>query len=158
MNAGTLETADTTDRELVMTRLIDAPRTLAFALWTDPTHVAHWWGPKGCSITVHEMDVRPGGIWRYTMHIPDGSSFNDRVTYMEIAEPERLVYSHGSDDDENFPPFQATITFTEEEGKTRITMKLVFVSVEECEKVKEMGAIEGGNSSLDSLEEYLTTL
>lgn len=146
------------DREIVITRLIDAPRNLVFRMWTDPNHVAHWWGPKGCTITIHEMNVAPGGVWRYTMHIPDGSNFNDRVDFIEVVEPERLVYSHGSDDDESFTPFHSTISFAEEEGKTRLTLRLLAVSAEECAKLREMGAIEGGNSTLDCLEEYLATL
>ena len=79
--------ADTSDRELVFTRVFDAPRELVFSAWTDPTHLAHWWGPDGFTLTIHEMDVTPGGVWRFIMHGPDGA---------ELQQPHRLHRSRST--------------------------------------------------------------
>ena len=82
------------DREIVVTRVFDAPRALVFKLWTDPEHLAHWWGLNGFTITNYEMDVRLGGVWRFVMHGPNGVDYQNKVVYREVVEPERLVYSH----------------------------------------------------------------
>src|ERR1700674_4219468 len=88
--------ADTSDREIVVARVLDAPRALVFKMWTDPKHVAQWWGPNGFTITTYEMNVAPGGVWRFVMHGPDGRDYQNRVVYREIVEPERIVYEHVS--------------------------------------------------------------
>jgi uncharacterized protein YndB with AHSA1/START domain len=146
-------TASTADREIVMTRLFDAPRELVFKAWTDPKQIPQWWGPKGFTTTVREMTVKPGGLWRYIMHGPDGTDYNNRVVYNEVVSPERLDYIHGSDEEPN--QFHVTVTFAEEDGKTRITSRMLFPSAEACEAVKKFGAIEGGNQTLDRLAAHL---
>ncbi|WP_248927074.1 SRPBCC family protein [Paenibacillus hamazuiensis] len=143
-------------RELVVTRVFNAPRELVFKTWTDPEHLPHWWGPKGFTITTHEIDVRPGGVWRYIMHGPDGVDYDNKIVYTEVASPERLVYAHGGGDDDQEEPFHVTVTFAGQDGRTELTMRMVFKSAEELEKVvKEHGAIEGAKSTLDRLEEQL---
>jgi uncharacterized protein YndB with AHSA1/START domain len=87
----------TSDREITITRVFDAPRELVFEAWTDPEQVVRWFGPNGFTTTVHEMDARPGGIWRFTMHGPDGADYPNRVEFIEVVKPERLVYNHGPD-------------------------------------------------------------
>src|SRR5204862_6663406 len=82
-------TSTTADREIVTTRLIDAPRALVFEAWTDPKHVAHWFGPDGFVTTTHSMEVRPGGIWRFTMRGPDGTDWPNVVTYEQRSEERR---------------------------------------------------------------------
>ena len=147
------------DREILLTRVFDAPRDLVFKVWTDPEHVARWWGPRGFTNTIHEMDVRPGGVWRFTMHGPGGVDYLNKIVFIEVARPERLVYDHGGGEDGDSDRFHATITFTEEGGKTRVTMRTLFVSAAERDRViKEYGAIEGGNQTLDRLGEYLAKL
>lgn len=79
---------DTADREIVISRLIHAPRELVFKVWTDPKHVAHWWGPNGFTNTIHEMDVRPGGVWRFIMHGPDGVDYPNKIVYKEVVKPQ----------------------------------------------------------------------
>src|SRR6266852_4602923 len=86
-----IESGPRGDREIVITRLLDAPRELAFQAWTEPQHVAHWWGPNGFTNTIHEMDVRPGGVWRFIMHGPDGTDYKNEIVYVEVVKPERLV-------------------------------------------------------------------
>ena len=79
----------TTDREIVTTGVVDAPRARVFEAWTDPTHVAQWWGPDGFTNTIQEMDVRPGGVWRLVMHGPDGVDYKNKSIFDEIVKPER---------------------------------------------------------------------
>ena len=88
----------TEDREIVLSRLIDAPRELVFNAWTDPKHIGHWWGPRGFSVTTHEMDVRAGGTWRFIMHGPEGRDYPNKIIYLEVAKPEGLVYRHSGEE------------------------------------------------------------
>ena len=150
--------AEMSDREIVITRVFDASRESVFKAWTDPKHVPQWWGPRGFTTTVHEMDVRPGGVWRFIMHGPDGTDYPNKIVYTEIVKPERLVYDHGGDADAEDVQFQVTVSFAEEGGKTRLTMRLLFESSEECEQTKAFGAVEGGNQTLDRLAEHLAKM
>ena len=146
------EAPSTTDREIVTTRVFDAPRELVFQAWTESEHVAQWWGPYGFTTTIHEMDVRPGGVWRFIMHGPDGVDYNNKIVYIEIVKPERLVYSHVSG-----PQFHATVTFEDQGGKTKLTMRMLFETTEERERVvKVFGAIEGAKQTFARLAEFLT--
>jgi len=159
MTAKNSEVAATSDREIVMERIFNAPRELVFEAWTDPKHVAQWWGPKGFTNTFQEIDVRPGGVWRFVMHGPDGVDYQNRIIYDEIVKPERLVYTHGSGEEGDPGQFQVTVTFAEQGGKTKLTMQMLFESAAERDKViKEFGAIEGANQTLDRLEEHLAKM
>lgn len=144
----------TADREIVTTRVFDAPRELVFEAWTDPKHLAQWWGPNGFRSTIQEMDVRPGGSWRLIMHGPDGTDYKNESVFLEVVKPERLVYSHNS-----APKFQVTVTFEEQGGKTKLIMWMVFDTAEERNRtVKVFGAIEGAKQTLARLAEFLTTV
>jgi uncharacterized protein YndB with AHSA1/START domain len=147
--------ATTSDREIVITRVFDAPRELVFEAWTDPEQVIRWWGPRGFTTTIHEMDVRPGGVWRFVMHSPDSTDYDNKVVFVEVARPERLVYDHGPGDESDSPQFRVTVTFDEEGDTTRLTLKLVFESPAERDNAVESGALEGGNQTLERLGEYL---
>jgi len=148
---GTDETTSTADREITATRVINAPRELVFKMWTDPKHVAQWWGPNGFTNTIYEMDVRPGGVWRFVMHGPDGVDYQNKIVFVEVVEPERLVYSHVSG-----PQFQATVTFDEQGDKTRLSVRMLFESATLRDKVaKEFGAVEGLGQTLGRLEAYV---
>lgn len=144
------------DREIVITRAFDAPRDLVFEAWTNPKHLPHWWGPRGFTNTTQEIDIRHGGVWRYIMHGPDGVDYNNRIVFDEIVKPERLAYTHGSDEQPD--QFRVTVNFSEQGGKTTLTLRMVFPSAEECNKVKQYGAVEGGNQTLDRLSEHLTKM
>ncbi|MBI5283566.1 MAG: SRPBCC domain-containing protein [Chloroflexi bacterium] len=142
------------DRSIIITRVFDAPRALVFRAWTDPDQVVQWWGPDGFTTTTHEIDVRPGGVWRFIMHGPDGVDYENKIVYLEIVEPERLVYVHGDEGDPD--QFRTTVTFTERNGSTALTMEALFPSAADRDKhVEEFGAIEGGNQHLGRLAEYL---
>ena len=148
-------TTQTVERELFIERLFDAPRELVFDAWTDPEGIGQWWGPRGFTTTVHEMDVRPGGIWRFTMHGPDGTDYQNRVVYREVVPPERLVYDHGAEEGSDFTPFHVTIGFADEDGTTRLTMQVRFASPEHLKTAIDYGAREGGFETLERLAEYL---
>ena len=143
----------TADREIVITRVINAPRELVFKAFTDPKHIGEWWGPDGFTNTIHEMDVRPGGVWRYIMHGPDGTDYNNKVIFLEIQKPERLVYTHG--DFENPELFHVTVTFADQGGKTKLTMRSLFPTRAARDEQLKFGAVEGGNQTLGRLEKYL---
>src|SRR3954470_13356885 len=156
MPASNPERNDSADREIVAVRVFDAPRELVWKLWTDPHHVAQWWGPNGFTNTIHEMDVRPGGVWRFVMHGPDGTDYQNKITFVEIIEQQRIVYKHGGDrgpEDRDVEPvnFQVTVTF-EPEGadRTRLNMRMVFPSAAAKNfTVEKYGAIEGQRQTLD---------
>jgi uncharacterized protein YndB with AHSA1/START domain len=144
------------DRELVFTRVFDAPRELVFEAWTKQEHVGQWFGPNGFTTTTHEMNVTPGGTWRYIMHGPDGTDYPNVVKYREVVRPERLVYWHGG---EGIDGFDVTVLFEDEAGKTRLTMRMTFPTKEEKDRVVEQfGAIEGAHQTLGRLEAYLRSL
>ena len=143
------------EREIVIRRVFDAPRAQVFEAWTDPKRIAQWWGPRGFTTTIDEMDVRPGGTWRFVMHGPDGVDYPNRVVYDEIVRPERLVHMHGSDKEDEPGQFQVTVTFAEQSGKTTLTLRMLFQSAAERDKNVEFGVIEGGNQTLERLAEHL---
>ena len=147
----------TADREIVQERLLNAPRETVFDVYTSPDHLNQWWGPRGYTITIHEMEVKPGGVWRFIMHGPDGKDWNNIIVYSEVVRPERLVFNHGSGE-EGDAGFHVTVTFDEEGAKTKLKMRMLFESAEACEAVKAFGAVELGQQTIDKLEEYLAQL
>jgi uncharacterized protein YndB with AHSA1/START domain len=152
--------ADMSDREIVISRVFDAPRELVWEAWTDPRQVVNWWGPQGFSTTIDEMDVRPGGAWRLTMHGPDGAEYPNKSIFIEVVKPERIVYSHGGGK-KGAPGanFEATWTFEKQGNQTRLTIRMVFPSAEARDQVvKVYGAIEGGNQTLARLAEHLAKM
>ena len=144
----------TADREIATTRIFNAPRELVFKVWTEAQHVAQWWGPNGFKTTIQEMNVKPGATWRFIMHGPDGTDYQNRVTFREVKEPELLVYDHGTDDDPSF--FHVRVTFEDLGGRTRLTMTSLFRTVAEREEVvRKRGAIEGMHQTVGRLGVYL---
>src|SRR5829696_9492351 len=125
-------TINTSDRELTISRVINAPRELVFEAWTNPQHVAQWWGPEGFTNTIHAMSVRPGGVWRFVMHGPDGTDYPNKIVFQEVVRPDRLVYRHAGEGETEDVKFHTTVTFDEQEGgKTRLTLRMVFATAEE---------------------------
>jgi uncharacterized protein YndB with AHSA1/START domain len=141
------------ERELMVKRVLNAPRELVFDAWTNSKHLSQWWGPEGFTITVQEIEVRPGGVWSYIMHGPNDVDYDNKIEYIEVESPERLVYAHGDSTEEHF---RVTVTFADQGDHTELTMQMIFKSVEELEKaVKEFGAIEGAKSTMNRLESQL---
>ena len=152
-------TAQVLEREVIFTRTIDAPREAIYRAFTEREHVGHWWGPWGFTITTHEMDVRPGGVWRFDMHGPDGTNYPNRITYMEVSPPEWLRFKHGGDDDKLDEHFEVTVTFSACDGKTELTMRSVFDSAETLRQLIEtVDAIEGGKQTLTRLADYVAKM
>lgn len=148
---------DTSDREMVITRLIDAPRELVWEAMTKPEHVVHWWGPNGFTNTLEKMDFRVGGEWSHIMHGPDGTDYPNKSIFTAIVEHERIEFSHGGkrkgDPDTNF---YATWTFEVVGKQTRVTIRGLFPTAEALNfAVKTYGAIEGGEQTLARLSDYL---
>jgi uncharacterized protein YndB with AHSA1/START domain len=153
---------NTADREIVAVRILNAPRDLVFEVWTNPKHVVNWWGPNGFTNTIHEMEVKPGGVWRFMMHGPDGTDYPNKIVFKEVIRPSLLIYTHGWDvenlkDDPR--TFEVTVNFEEKGKTTEITMTMVFKSKEvRNDVVEKYGAIEGNKQTMDKLEEYLKKL
>jgi uncharacterized protein YndB with AHSA1/START domain len=146
------------ERELVITRVFDAPRELVWKAWTDPKHVAQWWGPKDCTNPVCELDVRPGGAILIHMQVPDGAVYPQKGVFHEIAPPERLVFTTSSfEDAAGNPQFEDlnTVTFEEQGGKTKLTLRVVVKAAPEVGDALA-GMEEGWNQGLDRLAEALS--
>jgi uncharacterized protein YndB with AHSA1/START domain len=146
------------DREIRLTRLFDAPRHLVFEAMTKPEHVTRWWGRlgEGYSVPVCEIDLRPGGAWRFVNRHPNGEAAFYGV-YREITPPERLVFTEIF---EAFPDTESVVTavFSEEGGKTRLTATVLYPSVEIRDGVIQSGMAKGAAVSYDRLEEVVAEL
>jgi uncharacterized protein YndB with AHSA1/START domain len=140
--------------EIRITRVYDAPLKAVWDAWTDPTQAAHWWGPRGFTITTHSKDLRPGGSWVYTMHGPDGIDYPNRAKYLEVEEHAKLVYDHGGNDDRP-ALFRVTVLFLETKGKTQIDMSMALSTSEAAQEMRKFIKKVGGDSTWDRLAEYL---
>jgi uncharacterized protein YndB with AHSA1/START domain len=128
-------------RSIIGMREYDAPRALMFAAFSDPKHLAQWWGPNGFTTTTSSFEFRPGGVWRFVMHGPDGRDYQNRITFDEIVPPERIVYRHGGGADVEPVQFRQTVTFEDLGGRTRMTWRGDFPSAAERDRViKDYGA------------------
>ena len=140
------------EKEMVITQIFDAPRELVFQAWTQPEHLAQWWGPKGFTNTFKEFDLRPGGTWEFIMHSPDGHDFPNKIIFVDIVSSERIVLNHVSG-----PHFQITATFEEHAGKTRFTFCQSFETVKEFDKVKSF-AVDGNKETIGRLEDQIRVM
>jgi uncharacterized protein YndB with AHSA1/START domain len=146
----------TDPRSIIGLREFDAPRELVFAAWTDPKHLSQWWGPNGFTTTTSSFDFRPGGIWRFVMHGPDGRDYQNRVTFDEIVPPERIVYRHGGGEDVEPVQFQQTVIFEALGDGTLLTWRGVFPSAAERDRViKEYHADTGLTQTMARLAEFM---
>ena len=156
-NTGTLQVTTPTDREIVMTRVFDAPRRLVFEAWTNPERVARWMlGPEGWTMPVCEIDLRPGGAWHFVWRRANGTEMAMRGVYREITPPERLVSTESWGGD--WPETLNTLLLTEEKGKTTLVQTILYPSKEARDKALGTGMKEGVVASYDRLEELLTEL
>ena len=159
VNSQTFKVTTPNDNEITMTRLFDAPRRLVFEAMTKPEHVRRWWGilDDGYSVPVCEIDLRPGGKWRFVGSGPKGQAPDFYGEYREIAPPDRLVYT------EIFAPFPDVVSvvtnvLTEEQGKTRLTVTCVYPSKEVRDMVVTSGMERGAAISYDRLDEVARQL
>jgi uncharacterized protein YndB with AHSA1/START domain len=144
---------EATDRELVITRTFDAPRSLVFKVWTQPEHLVRWWGPRDFTTPSCKMDVRPGGTYRTCIRSPEGKDHWMQGVYREVVEPERLALSFAWEDEAGQPGHETlvTVTFADQGGKTKLTFRqAVFESV--ADRDSHLG---GWSECLDRLARYL---
>ncbi|WUH99743.1 SRPBCC family protein [Spirillospora sp. NBC_00431] len=149
----------TADREIVISRVIDAPPELVFEAFTELQHLSQWWGPDGFTTTTRSFEFRVGGAWDFVMHGPDGTDYTEWISWTEIVPPERIALLHGeSQDDPN--AFESVLTF-EPDGTTatRIEMSTVFPTKElRDEAVEKYHAVEAGRQTLSKLADYVTEI
>ena len=155
-NIGTLEVTTPTEREIVLTRVFDAPRSLVFDAMTKPELLKRWFGPRGWSLVVCEVDLKVGGAWRSVLRGPDGTEMGMRGVYREIVPPERSVHTESFDD---FPGESlVTTTLVEQGGKTRLTGTVLYPSQEIRDMVIKSGMEHGAAETYDKLAEYLASI
>jgi uncharacterized protein YndB with AHSA1/START domain len=149
-------TIDRDKREMVMTRVFDAPRELVYKTYIDPKLLPQWWGMGGTT-TVDKMDVRPGGQWRYVQHDDSGNQYAFSGVYQEVVPPERLAYTF---EFEAMPGhvLVETIVFEEQDGKTKLTSTSVFETLEDLEGMLQSGAEHGATITWNRLAELINSL
>jgi len=145
--------SNTSDRELRLSRTLDAPVELVWEVWTQPEHIAQWWGPNGFTTTIKTMDIEAGGEWSLVMHGPDGTDYKNKSVFKEIVPLKKIVYEHIS-----APKFLTTVTFEAQGEQTLITWHMLFESKEQfIQVVKTFKADEGLKQNLEKLGAYLAT-
>ncbi len=143
------------DREIVLSRVIDAPREMVFDAWTDPEQLAEWFGPNGLKIETHEIDIRPGGVWRFDM-VGWGTRFDNRMKFLRIERPHLIEADHSPDKDNDPGTFRMLITFDEQsDGKTVLTLRQMHPTRAAREAGIGFGAVEYGYQTLDKLAAHL---
>jgi uncharacterized protein YndB with AHSA1/START domain len=144
------------EREIVLCRVIDAPRERVFAAWTDPNQIGQWFGPAGFKTESLECDIRPGGRWRFVYTAPDGTKYDNRMVFLRIEPPSMIEIEHGSDKDDDPARFHVTVTFdAQSNGKTVLTMRQLHPTAEQRDAGIAFGAVEFGYQTLDKLARHL---
>jgi uncharacterized protein YndB with AHSA1/START domain len=162
MNESKSAVASPIDREILITRVFDAPRELVFAAWTDPERVVRWWGPKGYSSFACKIDLRIGGGFSLKMRGPDGAVYPCTGVFREVVRPERIVYTGPSEKNHpcgaGLPPNAiVTVTFAEYDGKTTLSIHTRLESASDHDAAVGAGFVPGWASTLDRLAELLAT-
>jgi uncharacterized protein YndB with AHSA1/START domain len=143
-------------REIVLSRVIDAPRSLVYAAWTDPDQIQNWFGPEGFAIETREIDLRPSGVWRFDMVAPGGTRYTNRMLFLRMEAPVRIEVEHGSDQDDDPGRFRMLVTFDEQsDGKTVLTLRQMHPSTERRETAIRFGAVEYGGQTLEKLARHV---
>lgn len=143
------------DREIVLSRVIDAPRESVFDAWTDPEQIVLWFGPRGLAIETHEIDIREGGVWRFDMVGAD-VRYDNRMTFLRIERPYLIEVDHGSDKDDDPGKFRMLLTFdAQTDGKTVLTLRQMHPTRARREAGIGFGAVEFGYQTLDKLAGHL---
>lgn len=144
------------DREVVITRVIDAPRDLVFSAWTDADQIMTWFGPDGMTIETKEIDIRVGGVWRFDMVAADGTRYTNRMTFLRVEAPGLLEVEHGSDQADDPGTFRMLVTFDEQsDGKTVLTLRQMHPSKARRQEVIAFGAVEYGGQTLAKLARHV---
>jgi len=148
------EKNDQKDRELIISRTLNAPVDLIWEAWTHPEHIAQWWGPNGFSNTIHTMELKPGGVWDLVMHGPDGTDYKNKSIFTEIIPLRRIAYDHVSG-----PKFTAIIDFTAMGDQTLIRWQMIFDTAEELQHtIRTFKADQGLQQNVEKLSAYMAGL
>jgi uncharacterized protein YndB with AHSA1/START domain len=141
------------EREIILSRVVDAPRERVFKAWVEPEQMFRWFGPRGFHCVVHEQTaVAPGAVLRFDMIAPDGRLYDNRMVFLEVVPNERLVFEHGSDKDDDPHRFRVTILFdAQSDGKTVVTLRQLHPTRAQREGAIGFGAVELGYQTLDKL-------
>jgi uncharacterized protein YndB with AHSA1/START domain len=130
---------------------------VVFAVYSDPTHLPRWWGPNGFTLTTRSFEFRPGGVWDFTMHGPDGTDYPNWIEYVEISPPERIILRHGSAP-EDPDSFTSTVTIEDRGDRSELTLRTVFKTrAQRDEVVERYRAIEGAEQTLARLADHIET-
>ena len=144
--------SSTRDREITISRKLNAPVDLVWEAWIKPEHIANWWGPNGFTTTISKMDLTAGGEWNLVMHGPDGTDYKNKSIFKEVVLHEKIVYEHVS-----APKFISTISFEAQGEQTQLTWHMLFESREQfIQVVKTFKADEGLKQNVEKLALYLT--
>lgn len=146
-------------RELVLSRVIDAPRQLVFSAWADSRHLPEWFFPEGFTSQTHEIDVRVGGKWRFTYVGPDGTRYENRIVFLRIEEPALIEFDHGTDEDDDPGRFRVRVSFEEQsDGKTVLTFRQLHPTEAQRDAGLDFGAVEIGYGTLGKLDPFISRL
>ena len=144
------------DREVVFSRVFDAPRELLWTAWSESRHLHRWFGPTGYTTTTHEFAFVPGGVWRFVMHGPDGTDTPNTIVFRELDPPSRLVYDNNWERPGLRLDFTVAVTFVAEGAGTRLSIHFTFANAEALRIATEQyGVREGGVQTLARIEEYV---
>lgn len=144
------------DREIVLSRVVDAPRSLVYSAWTDPDQIQEWFGPEGIGIETKQIDLTPGGIWRFDMVAADGTRYTNRMVFLRMEAPALIEVEHGSDRENDPGRFRMVVTFDEQSnGKTVVTLRQMHPSKERREWAIGFGAVEYGGQTLEKLARHV---
>ncbi|MCX7633508.1 MAG: SRPBCC family protein [Turneriella sp.] len=147
---------DVLNREIVLTRVLDAKKELVFAAFTTQQALEAWFGPAGFTTKTFEFDFKVGGRWRFEFKGPDGTAYGNRIEYTEISPPDRIAFYHGEDKDDDPGKFFVTITFDEQQNqKTVLSLRQLHPTAEQRKAVIGFGAVEFGMQTMDKLAAYL---
>lgn len=147
------------DREIVLSRVIDAPRSMVYAAWTDPHQIPEWFGPAGMAIETREIDLKPGGVWRFDMIAADGTRYGNCMRFLSMVAPARIEIEHGSDRDDDPARFMMLVTFDEQsDGKTVLTLRQMHPSRAQRDAKLGFGAVEYGGQTLEKLARHVAKL
>ncbi|WP_026729376.1 SRPBCC family protein [Flavobacterium denitrificans] len=146
-------TATTPESEIVTTRVLNFPQELVFKAWSDPDHLKNWWGPKGFTNTFNEFNFCEGGKWSFIMHGPEAGNYANECEFIKIDRPNLIAWKRYSK-----PLFQILTTFeTVDENKTKVVFKMLFETVEECQKLKPY-VVDKNEENFDKLEVELSKM
>lgn len=144
------------DREIVLSRVIAAPRERVFQAWTDPRQIVQWFGPAGFTVESLECDIRPGGRWRFVFTGPDGRRWDNRMVFLRVEAPGLIEFEHGSDKDDDPARFHVTVTLDAQgDGKTVLTLRQLHPTKAQRDAGIGFGAVELGYQTLDKLARHL---